>query len=306
MSQLRLGTRGSPLAMVQAHQVRDRLIASGMAAEAITITVFKTTGDRIQDRPLSEVGGKGLFTKELEEALLAGQIDAAVHSMKDMATKLPDGLMIAAILEREDVRDAFISLHHRRLIDLPSGAIFGTSSLRRQAQMLRLRPDLKIVGFRGNVQTRLGKLAEGVAQATLLAAAGLNRLGLADRIAEVVATDVLLPAAAQGAIGIEIRSGDAATAEAVAVLDHAPTHICVTAERTFLEVLDGSCRTPIAALAILDAGWVTFRGEVISPDGRQHVSVMREAAAASAQCMGADAGMEIIARAGADLLGARG
>ena len=304
MPQLRLGSRGSPLALVQAHQVRDRLIASGLHADEVTISVFKTTGDRIQDRPLSEVGGKGLFTKELEEALQAGHIDAAVHSMKDVATKLPDGLTIAVILEREDVRDAFISLACPKLMDLPRGACFGTSSLRRQAQLLRLRPDLQIVGFRGNVQTRLGKLADGVAQATLLAAAGLKRLNMTERITEIIDTDVLLPAAAQGAIGIEIRAGDTATAEKIAVLDHQPTHICVVAERTFLGVLDGSCRTPIAALAVLIEGRVMFRGEVISPDGKQHVGVVREASAQAAKRMGADAGLEILSRAGADLLGA--
>ena len=303
---LRLGSRGSPLALVQAHQVRGRLIASGMAEDAISITTFKTSGDRIQDRPLSEVGGKGLFTKELEEALLAGQIDAAVHSMKDMSTRLPDGLRIAAVLEREDVRDGFISLAHGRLVDLPKNAVFGTSSLRRQAQLLRLRPDLTIVGFRGNVQTRLKKLGDGVAMATLLAVAGLKRLEMADRISEVIETDVLLPAAAQGAIGIEIRGGDDVTAHRVALLDHQPTHIAIVAERAFLDTLDGSCRTPIAALAVFDNGQLDFRGEVISPDGRRHASVARVAAAQEAARMGADAGAEILARAGYDLFGARG
>ena len=306
MTMLRIGTRGSPLALVQAHQVRDRLIASGMSADDIAITIFKTSGDRIQDRPLSEVGGKGLFTKELEDALLAGTIDAAVHSMKDMATRLPERLAIAAVLEREDVRDAFISIAHRRLADLPKGAVFGTSSLRRQAQLLRLRPDLTIVGFRGNVETRLRKLGEGVATATLLAAAGLNRLGMADRIAEVITTETLLPAAAQGAIGIEIRADDEITAQRVAALDHQPTHIAIVAERAFLDTLDGSCRTPIAALATLTGGQLHLRGEVISPDGRQHAVVARSASPQEAARMGADAGAEILAKAGSDLFGARG
>lgn len=305
MSVLRIGTRGSPLALVQAHQVRDRLVASGMAPGDIRVDIFKTSGDRIQDRPLSEAGGKGLFTKELEDALLAGQIDAAVHSMKDVATRLPAGLDLAAVLEREDVRDAFISLSHRRLADLPKGAVFGTSSLRRQAQLLRLRPDLTIVGFRGNVETRLRKLGEGVAAATLLAAAGLRRLGMADRMADVIEPDVLLPAAAQGAIGIEIRADDARTAERVAGLDHQPTHIAIVAERAFLDTLDGSCRTPIAALATLSAGRLQFRGEVLSPDGKRHVAVAREAAAQEAHRLGADAGAEILARAGSDLFGIR-
>lgn len=306
MTKLRIGSRGSPLALVQAQQVRDRLIASGMIAEEVSITIFKTSGDRIQDRPLSEVGGKGLFTKELEDALLAGIIDAAVHSMKDMATRLPDGLMIAAVLEREDVRDAFISLNCRRLADLPLGAVFGTSSLRRQAQLLRLRPDLNIVGFRGNVETRLRKLSEGLAVATLLAVAGLNRLSMSERIAEIVDADVLLPAAAQGAIGIEIRAGDEATAQRLAPLDHQPTHIAVVAERAFLDTLDGSCRTPIAALAQLHGDRLSLRGEVLSPDGRRHVQVTRSGAAQEAARLGADAGAEVLAQAGNDLFGARG
>jgi hydroxymethylbilane synthase len=305
MPQLRLGTRGSPLAMAQAHEVRDRLIASGLAAEAITITVFKTSGDVIQDRPLSEVGGKGLFTKELEDALLSKQIDAAVHSMKDMATRLPEGLSIAAVLPREDVRDAFISLKHARLADLPKGAVFGTSSLRRQAQLLRIRPDLQIVQFRGNVQTRLKKLADGVAEATILAAAGLRRLGQSERITDIIGTDTLLPAAAQGAIAIEIRADDVATAKHLAPLDHQETHIAVLAERAFLGTLDGSCRTPIAALATLADGRLTFRGEVISPDGTRHVAVSRSALPQEAQRMGADAGQEVLGKAGPDLLGAR-
>jgi hydroxymethylbilane synthase len=305
MTVLRLGTRGSPLALAQAHEVRARLIAAGVAAEAISIEVFKTTGDRIQDRPLSEVGGKGLFTKELEEALLAGTIDAAVHSMKDMATRLPDRLAVACVLEREDVRDGFVSLKHKRLADLPKGAVFGTSSLRRQAQMLRARPDLQIVQFRGNVQTRLEKLAAGVAEGTLLAVAGLNRLGAGDRISEIIGADVMLPAAAQGAIGIEIRADDHVTAHTVAALDHQATHIAVVAERAFLGTLDGSCKTPIAALAVLANGQLTLRGEVIAPDGRRHVAVERVGAPQEAQRMGADAGAEVLVRAGADLLGAR-
>ena len=306
MDMLRIGTRGSPLALVQAQQVRDLLIASGVPADAVSVHVFKTSGDRIQDRPLSEAGGKGLFTKELEDALLAGEIDAAVHSMKDMATRLPDGLAIASVLEREDVRDGFISLRHGSLAALPQGATFGTSSLRRQAQILRLRPDLRITGFRGNVETRLKKLADGVAEATLLAVAGLKRLGMSDRITEMLETATLLPAAAQGAIGVEIRAGDSDTATALAALDHQPTHLAITAERAFLGTLDGSCRTPIAALATLVAGRLRFRGEVISPDGTRHVAVEREAAPQEAVRMGVDAGKEVLARAGADLLGARG
>ena len=305
MPLLRLGSRGSPLALAQANQTRDRLIASGVPAGEITITIFKTDGDRIQDRPLSEVGGKGLFTKELEDALLASSIDAAVHSMKDMATALPDGLRIAAVLPREDVRDAFVSLAYKRFSDLPQGATFGTSSIRRQSQLLRLRPDLKIIGFRGNVETRLKKLSDGVADATLLATAGLNRLGMADRIAEHFATDVLLPAPAQGAVAIEIRAGDDATAQRLAALDHQATHLATLVERAFLAVLDGSCRTPIAAHALVKEGRVQFRGEVISPDGRRHVAVERSGPAQHAIVMATDAGREVLSRAGADLLGAR-
>ena len=305
MPLLRLGTRGSPLALAQAHQTRDRLIASGVPADDITITVFKTSGVRVQDRPLSELGGKGLFTKELEDALLARTIDAAVHSMKDMATNLPEGLRITAVLPREDVRDAFVSLKYKRLADLPHGATFGTSSIRRQAQLLRLRPDLKIVGFRGNVETRLKKLSDGIADATLLAAAGLNRLGMSDRTAELIATDVLLPAPAQGAIAIETRDDDETTAQRVAPLDHQATHLATMVERAFLAVLDGSCRTPIAALAIIKNREFEFRGEVISADGRRHVTVSRSGPTQTSIIMGADAGAEVLSRAGADLLGAR-
>ena len=305
MPLLRLGTRGSPLALAQAHQTRDRLIASGVPADDITITVFKTSGDRVQDRPLSELGGKGLFTKELEDALLARTIDAAVHSMKDMATNLPEGLRITAVLPREDVRDAFVSLKYKRLADLPHGATFGTSSIRRQAQLLRLRPDLKIVGFRGNVETRLKKISDGIADATLLAAAGLNRLGMADRIAELIATDVLLPAPAQGAVAIEIRDDDEATEQRLGPLNHQATHIATMVERAFLTVLDGSCRTPIAAHAVVHNGEVAFRGEVISSDGRQHVAVARSGPTQKSIIMGTDAGVEVLSRAGADLLGAR-
>ena len=221
MSVLRIGTRGSPLALVQAHLVRDRLMAAHALGDAhFDIVVIKTSGDRIQDRPLSEVGGKGLFTKELEEALGDGDIDLAVHSMKDVATRLPDGLTMAAILEREDPRDAFISLRSTSLAELPRGAVVGTSSLRRQAQVKAARADLQVVQFRGNVETRLRKLAEGVAQATFLAVAGLNRLGLQAHITAAIAADEMLPAVAQGAVGVEIRADDEKMAALVAPLDH--------------------------------------------------------------------------------------
>ena len=265
----RIGTRGSPLALAQAHEVRARLMAAHSLAESsLEIVVIRTSGDRIQDRPLAEAGGKGLFTKEIEEALRRGDIDLAVHSMKDMPTLLPDGLAIAAILPREDVRDAFVSLAWPSLSAMPPGARIGTSSLRRAAQVRRLRPDLEVVGFRGNVETRLAKLAEGVADATFLACAGLRRLGQADRITRVVEPGEMLPAVAQGAIGIEIRAGDAAAASLVAPLDHAASALAVEAERAYLGCLEGSCRTPIAGLATLDRDMIEITGEILTPDGR--------------------------------------
>jgi hydroxymethylbilane synthase len=302
---LRIGTRGSPLALAQAHEVRARLMAAhGLPEDAFEIRVYKTTGDAIQDRPLAEVGGKGLFTKEIEEALIAREIDLAVHSMKDMQTVLPDGLVVGAVLKREDVRDAFISLKYGSLTALPQGAVVGTSSLRRQAQVKRIRPDLQVVGFRGNVQTRLKKLADGVADATLLACAGLNRLGMADRITSPIATEDILPAVAQGAIAVEIRGDDAETADAIAPLNDAPTALCVTAERAFLAKLEGSCRTPIAGLAALDGDVLTFRGMVFSVDGAQSFDIVREGAAGNAAALGT-AAAEALIELGAEALLAR-
>lgn len=294
---LRIGTRGSPLALAQAHEVRARLSAAhGLSEDTIEIRVYKTTGDAIQDRPLAEVGGKGLFTKEIEEALIAREIDLAVHSMKDMQTELPGGLVIGASLPREDVRDAFISLKYSSLADLPEGAVVGTSSLRRQAQIKRIRPDLKVVGFRGNVQTRLRKLSEGVADATLLACAGLNRLGMADRITAPIEIDQILPAVAQGAIAIEIREDDAETAKLIAALNDAKTAYCVAAERAFLTRLEGSCRTPIAGLAQLNGETLSFRGMVFSVDGERSFEIEREGPAEQAAAVGtgaADALLEL-------------
>jgi hydroxymethylbilane synthase len=302
---LRIGTRGSPLALAQAHEVRARLMAAhGLPEDAFEIRVYKTTGDAIQDRPLAEVGGKGLFTKEIEEALIAREIDLAVHSMKDMQTVLPDGLVVGAVLKREDVRDAFISLKYGSLTALPQGAVVGTSSLRRQAQVKRIRPDLQVVGFRGNVQTRLKKLADGVADATLLACAGLNRLGMADRITSPIATEDILPAVAQGAIAVEIRGDDTETADAIAPLNDAPTALCVTAERAFLAKLEGSCRTPIAGLAALDGDVLTFRGMVFSVDGAQSFDIVREGAAGNAAALGT-AAAEALIELGAEALLAR-
>lgn len=267
-AQVRIGTRGSPLALAQARQVRALLMAAhGLPEEQLSIAIIKTSGDQILDRPLSEVGGKGLFTKEIEDALAARTIDLAVHSAKDMSTGLPDGLAIGAVLEREDVRDAFISLRYASLADMPHGAVVGTSSLRRQAQVKRARPDLDVVGFRGNVQTRLAKLEAGVADATFLAVAGLKRLGQSERITRMVPVEEMLPAVAQAAIAIEIRADDTATRALVARLDHRPTAICLAAERAFLGRLDGSCRTPIAGLARIEADTLHIDGEILLPDG---------------------------------------
>jgi hydroxymethylbilane synthase len=296
---LRIGTRGSPLALAQANDVRARLMAlHGLTEVQVTIRIIKTSGDIIQDRPLSEAGGKGLFTKEIEEALLADEIDLAVHSMKDVPTLLPDRLFISTILEREDVRDAFISLKYPSLEAMPAGAVVGTSSLRRQAQVRRARPDLAVVEFRGNVETRLRKIADGVADATFLAMAGLNRLGLSARATSAIETAVMLPAVAQGAVGIEIREADAATAAALVGLNHAATATCVTAERAFLAKLEGSCRTPIAGLAELSGGQLAFRGAILTPDGRGCHETARAGSAASAAVLGHDAGAELLDRAG--------
>lgn len=300
---LRIGTRGSPLALWQARHVRGLLMAAhGLAEHQIEIEVIKTSGDRIQDRPLSEVGGKGLFTKEIEEALLTGAVHLAVHSAKDMATRLPDGLRLGAILEREDVRDAFISAKYASLADMPAGAVVGTSSLRRQAQVKRLRPELQVVGFRGNVETRLAKLEAGVADATFLATAGLKRLGQAARITRAVPTDEMLPAVAQAAIAIEIREGDDATARLMAPLDHLPTAIALSAERAFLARLDGSCRTPIAGHAMVSDDALTFRGEILLPDGTEAHSIAREGQTGDAATLGTACAEALIEAAGPDFM----
>lgn len=297
---IRIGTRGSPLALAQAHEVQARLMAAHHRTERdFEIVIIKTTGDRILDRPLAEVGGKGLFTKEIEEALLAHEIDLAVHSMKDMQTELPDGLAIGAVLEREDVRDAFISLKYSSLAEMPAGTAVGTSSLRRQAQVKRLRPDLEVVGFRGNVQTRLKKLEEGIAGATFLAVAGLNRLGLADRMTQAVPTSEMLPAVAQAAIGIEIRAGDEKTAALLAPLHHAATSTCVAAERAYLRRLEGSCRTPIGGLArIGEDGRLLFKGEILTPDGVTSYATERVGLIADAEAIGEAAAQELLGLAG--------
>ncbi len=298
-TQLRIGTRGSLLALAQAHETRDRLAAAHphlAAPDAIEIVVIKTTGDQILDRTLSEAGGKGLFTKELEDALLDNLIDLAVHSMKDVPTWQPDGLEISTLLPREDPRDAFFSRSGAGLMDLPAGSVVGTAGLRRQAQVLERRPDLKVVPFRGNVQTRLKKLEAGEVDATLLALAGLRRLGVANLLTEVLEPETMLPAVAQGAIGIEIRSDDATTRALLAPLNCAETTARVTAERALLAMLDGSCRTPIAALARLDGDTLTLDAKALSNDGRQVFAAHRTGKAADAAALGTDAGAEIKAQ----------
>ncbi len=290
VSTLKVGTRGSPLALAQAHDVRNRLQGTGIAAD---IVIINTTGDAVQDRRLSEVGGKGLFTKEIQEALLDGRIDLAVHSMKDVETWLPEGTAIAAVLEREDPRDVFLSEKANSLDALAPGAVVGTSSLRRQAQILHRRPDLRVETLRGNVQTRLRKLAEGVVDATLLALAGLNRLGRADVATGIIETDVILPAVAQGAVGIEIRKADTAVEAAVAPLNHEPTAIRIAAERAMLAALDGSCHTPIAGLAELRGSELTLTGLVALPDGSECHRLQRSGAADDAGALGTALGEEL-------------
>ena len=299
---LRVGTRGSPLALAQAHQVRDQLALAhaALAERGVEIVVIHTSGDRIQDRPLSDVGGKGLFTKEIEDALIAGAIDLAVHSMKDVPTLLPDGLIIASLLPREDPRDAFVAPRFDRVADLPSGATVGTSSLRRRALLLHARSDLRVVEFRGNVDTRLRKLREGVADATLLAVAGLRRLGLGRGRFTALDPDEMLPAVAQGAIGIECRAGDENTLALLAGLHHEPTATCVDAERSFLASLDGSCRTPIAALAQIVGGQLHFRGTIVTPDGTRLLTTTRQGALPDGARLGADAGLELRRKGGPD------
>jgi len=296
---LRIGSRGSPLALTQAREVQSRLAtACGLAPERIEIKVIRTTGDMIQDRPLAEAGGKGLFTKEIEEALKSGAIDLAVHSSKDMPTLLPAGLVLSGFLPREDARDAFISRNAKSLHELRNGAIVGTASLRRQALIKHLRRDLAIVPLRGNVETRLRKLESGDFDATILAIAGLKRLGLAAVATAVLDIDEFLPAVGQGAIGIETRTDDSKTRALVAAVNDPDTATALAAERAFLAVLDGSCRTPIAGYAHIIDGRVRFRGMIAKTDGSAALDVSREGPRADAAALGADAGRELKSRAG--------
>jgi hydroxymethylbilane synthase len=296
---LRIGTRGSPLALVQAHTVRAQLAQTlAVAQEAIEIVVIRTSGDTIQDRPLSEVGGKGLFTKEIEEALLGNRVDLAVHSAKDMPTVSQPGLTLAACLEREDPRDAFISRSARSLMDLPRGATMGTASLRRQAITMAIRPDLRVVALRGNVETRLRKLDSGEFDATLLAMAGLKRLGLTEHATHVMSVEEFLPAVAQGAIGLETREGDTRTRDILARIDHADTSIAVSCERAFLATLDGSCKTPIAGHATLEGNTLHFRGLIARPDGGAAHDIAGNGHLRDAVQIGEEAGRELKQAAG--------
>lgn len=300
---LKIGTRGSDLALAQAHQVRDLLMdARGLEEDAIEIQVIKTTGDIVLDRPLSEIGGKGLFTKEIEQALLDETIDIAVHSSKDMPTILPEGLVLDVFLAREDTRDAFISENAGNLAGLAKGAVIGSASLRRQAQLKRYRSDFEVVIFRGNVQTRLRKLKEGQAAATLLAAAGLHRLSMHDVITDYLDPVAFMPACAQGAIGIELRQGDKNTKDFIKPLHHANTAAAINAERAFLKVLDGSCRTPIAGIATVDEGKLSFLGEVLSSDGSQSFGISGGGLVADAEAVGQEAGLRLKSKLGDDFL----
>jgi hydroxymethylbilane synthase len=298
-----IGTRGSPLALWQASHVRGLLLAAdGLTEDAIELAAITTSGDAIQDRPLRDFGGKGLFTKEIDEALLDRRIDLAVHSMKDLPTELPPGLAIGAILRRGDVRDALVSPEGQTIASLPPGAVLGTSSLRRQAQVRRLRPDLKVIDFRGNVETRLKKLDQGGADATLLALAGLERLGLAGHVTEILSPEAMLPAVAQGAIGIVARGDDAETLELLQPLNDPETALAIACERAFLKVLNGSCKTPIAGLAKVDDGALRFRGLILTPDGSAWHEVEMTGVTGEAARLGSAAGQDLLSRAGADFL----
>jgi len=300
---MKVGTRGSPLALVQTRQVCELLAqAAGIATSAIEIVVIRTSGDKIVDRSLAEAGGKGLFTKELDEALIAGAIDCAVHSAKDLQTFLPQGLVIAGCPPREDARDALISSKAASFAALPIGARLGSASPRRQAMALRARPDLKVGLLRGNVETRLRKVESGEFDLTLLALAGLKRLGLEQRAAAVLETDEFLPAVGQGAIAVTARRDDARLAKTLAPIFDAPTGVALAAERAFLAELDGSCRTPIGGHARLTDNRVSFRGATLSLDGRYCVETAREGSADDAVRLGAEAGRELRARAPAELL----
>ena len=289
-----LGARGSPLALAQAREARSAIAAAhGWDEASVAIEIIRTSGDLIQDRPLAEAGGKGLFAKEIDAALLAGRIDAAAHSAKDLPTRLPDGVAIAACLERGDPREALISALADSIAALPRGARLGAASLRRSAQARRLRPDLRVELLRGNVETRLAKAESGAIDATLLALAGLKRLGLADRARAVLDLESFLPAVGQGAVALTARAGDARALAALAAVGHADTMTALTAERAFLAELEGSCRTPIAGYARLEAGALILTGQVLREDGSEAFDVRVEGAPADAARLGDEAGRDL-------------
>ncbi|SFJ85931.1 hydroxymethylbilane synthase [Celeribacter neptunius] len=297
---LKIGTRGSPLALAQAYETRSLLMAAfDLPEEAFEVVTVSTRGDRVQDRALRELGGKGLFSKEIEDRLLSGEVDIAVHSTKDMSVEQPEGLVLDTFLERENPFDAFITLDGKPLSELPQGAVVGSSSLRRKAQLLNKRPDLSVVEFRGSVQTRLKKLEDGVAEATFLAMAGLNRLGYDDVPRQAVTPEEMLPAVAQGAISIERRAGDKDIAEMLAALHHAPTGQAMACERAFLAKLDGSCQTPIAGLAQIEGGTLRLRGEILRTDGSESLTDDMTGAVEDGAAMGVEMAVKLLERAGA-------
>jgi hydroxymethylbilane synthase len=301
---LKIGTRGSPLALWQAHETRRRLMAAfGLDEAAFEIVVIKVTGDQIQDKALREIGGKGLFTREIEEALLDGGIDIAVHSMKDMPVLQPEGLVLDCYLERADVRDAFVSPHYGSIAELPQGAVVGSSSLRRRAQLALRRPDLRLVEFRGNVQTRMRKLEDRVADATFLAMAGLTRLGMLEVVRSAIEPEEMLPAVAQGAIGVERRAADERVAALLAAIHHGETGQRLAAERSFLATLDGSCETPIAGLAVLEGDQLWLRGEILRPDGSASLTGERRGPIGEGAAMGRDLAEDLLAKAGPGFFG---
>jgi hydroxymethylbilane synthase len=298
---LRIGTRGSPMALAQTGLVRDRLLAANpdlTAAGAVEIVTIRTTGDRVQDRRLAEIGGKGLFTKEIDEALLDRRVDLAVHSLKDLETWLPDGVEIACVLPRDDPHDAFLSVKAATLAALPQGAVVGTASLRRQAQLLRRRPDLRVVPLRGNANTRIRKLEAGEVDATLLALCGLQRIGLAHRATEILRYEIMLPAVGQGALAVECRAGDDGIRQLLAPLHDPLSAACAAAERAMLAVLDGSCHTPIAALAETAGDRLTIEGLLMTPDGSNEIRLSRSGAIADAVAIGMALGEELRRRGG--------
>jgi hydroxymethylbilane synthase len=304
-SPLKIGTRGSPLALAQAYETRARLMAAFDLPEAVfEICVIKTTGDDRSlidaDIALKTIGNKGLFTKEIEEAMLASRIDIAVHSTKDMPVAQPDGLTLDVFLPREDPRDAFVSVRYDSIAALPEGAIVGTSSLRRRAQLLAKRPDLNVVEFRGNVQTRLKKLADGVADATFLAMAGLNRMGMEDAAVGAIELDDMLPAIAQGTISIERRTDDLRARDMLSAIHDNAAGQQMAAERAFLEALDGSCETPIAGLAVIEGDQMWLRGEILKPDGTQVFTGERRGMLSEAAAMGMELAQELLDQAGPD------